>query len=100
LIEDIIPLVTDPSAKREERIQAIRDMGNAGYTLGADALIDLLRDRDREMRTAAAWALEAISGTVGGQEVAHWKSWWEGLPQDAEAIADQDLEVRLFRKES
>jgi hypothetical protein len=100
LIEDIIPLVSDPSAKREERIQAIRDMGNAGYTLGADALIDLLRDRDCEVRTAAAWALEAISGTVGGQEVAHWKDWWDGLPQDAEAIGDQDLEVRLFRKES
>jgi hypothetical protein len=102
LIDIVIPLVSDRSAKREDRIQAIRDMGNTGYTLGADALIDLLRERDRELRATAVWALEAISGTVGGDDVAHWEDWWDDLPQDAVLANGDELapESRLIRKES
>jgi hypothetical protein len=98
----VIPLLDDRSAKREERVQAIRDMGNTGYTLGADALIDLLHERDRELRATAVWALEAISGTVGGEDVGYWEDWWDTLPQDAQPAAGAALapDCRLIRKES
>jgi hypothetical protein len=102
LIEHLIPLVVDWSAKKEERIQAIRDMGTAGYTLGADALIHLVDDRDPEIRATAVWALEAISGGIGGEDRAHWEDWWDSLPRDAEpAGATNDAaNCRLIRKQS
>jgi hypothetical protein len=96
-------LIADRWATQEDRVQAVRDIGQAGFTLGADTLIDLLRERNPELRASAVWALEAISGTAGGEDVAHWEAWWDGLPQDAEpaAIAENGppLDPRLFRKE-
>jgi hypothetical protein len=87
LLDHIIPLVADRWATQEDRVQAVRDIGQAGFTLGADTLIDLLRERNPELRASAVWALEAISGTAGGEDVAHWEAWWAGLPRDAEPAA-------------
>jgi hypothetical protein len=104
LLDHIIPLVADRRAMPEDRIRAIRDMGMAGYTLGADTLIDLLHERDPELRAGAAWALEMISGTTGGDKVGHWEAWWDSLPQEAEAAVNDDHgrppDPRLFRTES
>jgi hypothetical protein len=102
LIDHIIPLVADRSAKKVERIQSIRDMGTAGYTLGADALMDLFDDRDQEVRATAVWALEAISGTIGGENIDHWEDWWDGLPRDAEpAGAEENApDCRLIQEQS
>ena len=52
--------------------------------LGADVLIGLLKERDRDLREAAAWALEAISGTAGGEAIGHWEAWWQSLPAEVE----------------
>jgi hypothetical protein len=104
LMDHIIPLVADRRAMREDCLRAIRDMGLAGYTLGADTLIDLLRDRDREIVSTAGWALEMISGTAGGEDIDHWEAWWDSLPQEAVAAIDDDRgrppDPRLFRTES
>jgi hypothetical protein len=104
LLDHIIPLVADRRASQEDRVQAIRDMGKAGYTLGADTLIDLLEDRDREVRAASVTALEAISGTAGGKSMVHWERWWDRLPHEVKPAAlDEELsppDQRLFRKES
>jgi hypothetical protein len=104
LLDHIIPLVADRHAMPEDRLRAIRDMGQAGYTLGADTLIDLLQVRNPELRSAAAWALEMISGTAGGEDIGHWEAWWDRLPQDAEpaAIAENSPppDSRVYRNES
>jgi hypothetical protein len=100
LLDHVIPLVSDEYALREDRIQAIRDMGNAGYTLGADTLMDVLGDRDREVHDAAVWALEAISGTAGGEDIRHWESWWDALPSDVEPVTQVPPDPRVFRTDS
>jgi hypothetical protein len=104
LLDHIIPLVADRRAMREDCLRAIRDMGLAGYTLGADTLIDLLRERDPEIVSTAGWALEMISGTAGGEDIDHWEAWWDSLPQEAVVAVDDDRgrppDPRLFRTES
>jgi hypothetical protein len=88
LLDWVIPFVRDPDAETRERILAVRDMGNAGFLLGADALIDLLRGNDPELRREAAWALEAISGRAGGEDVSAWEAWWNTLPDEVEPIQE------------
>jgi len=83
LLHYIIPLIEDPDAPMTVRIQAIRDMGNAGCLLGADTLIALIQDRDPKIRTASSWALENISGLAIGEDVNRWSTWWDNLPADA-----------------
>jgi hypothetical protein len=80
LLQRAIPFIQDPDAPPEEKILAVRDMGSAGYLLGADALIPLLAEDDAELRRTAAWALEAISGVPAGEDVGRWQEWWQNLP--------------------
>jgi hypothetical protein len=62
----------------------------------------LVDDRDREVRATAVWALEAISGTIGGEDIGHWEDWWDSLPQDAvpAGVQNDAPDCRLIRKES
>lgn len=76
-------LTSDPIAKvaaadtpRGERAAAIRELGQYGYLLGADALVDLLERQDENLRAEAIWALECISGEVLGTSAAAWQEWW------------------------
>lgn len=80
-LEDrLLPLIRDPSARYMDRIQAIRDMGRAGYTLGADLLIEFLRDpKDTVPKEEIVWALEAISGHAWGNDSDRWLGWWEEI---------------------
>ena len=80
LLGRVIPTVMDRGAKVMDRILAIRDMGRVGHLLGADSLIDLLRDGDAALKEEVVWSLEAISGRVLGDDVEPWSSWWDGLP--------------------
>ncbi|HEV3237275.1 MAG TPA: armadillo/beta-catenin-like repeat-containing protein [Gemmataceae bacterium] len=88
LLNYIIPLILDADAPIQERIQAIRDMGNAGYLLGADALIELLHDPELRIRTVSLWALQNISGLALGDNVSQWSSWWDNLPADVQPVAN------------
>lgn len=85
LLDSTLPFVRDRDADAFERILAIRDMGTAGYTLGADALIEVLREEDGDLRATARWALESISGLAGGNHVDYWRNWWNSLPGDVMA---------------
>jgi len=81
LLVGVIPIVQDHGAHPLERIQAIREMGRAGYVLGADALIEILDADDQIPREEVIWSLEAISGLVLGADPKRWADWWDGLPQ-------------------
>jgi hypothetical protein len=87
LVERVIPAAGDPERPVMRRIQAIRDVGAAGYVLGADALIDLLRDPDELIREAAVWSLESISGLALGADAGRWAAWWAELPPEATDVA-------------
>jgi hypothetical protein len=88
LLNYVIPLIRDDGAPIKERIQAIRDMGNAGYLLGADALIELLHDSEPRIRTVSLWALQNISGLALVDDVSQWSNWWDNLPADAQPVTN------------
>ena len=91
LLERVIPLVQNQRADELERIQAIREMGRAGYALGADALIDLL-DRDHRIPTEeVVWSLESISGRALGNDVKKWMGWFHQLPLESTLAASHIL---------
>jgi hypothetical protein len=48
------------------------------------------------LRREAAAALEMISGTAAGEDVRHWREWWQGLP--SVAVPVRDTAIRAGRK--
>ncbi|MGO9113107.1 MAG: hypothetical protein ACLP9L_28065, partial [Thermoguttaceae bacterium] len=74
--------IEDRQAPRDDRIVAIRNMGNEGYVVGADALIGLLQGDDAIPREEVVWALEAISGLAYGDDQDRWAAWWGQLPAE------------------
>jgi hypothetical protein len=85
LMERLIPTVLDQRAKIMDRILAVRGMGWTGHVLGADALIELLRDGSEVPKEEVVWSLEAISGMAWGDDLERWTTWWENLPQEVRA---------------
>ena len=59
---------------------ALREWARLGFVLGADVLIDRLRQRDEVLRAEIVWALAIASGVALGDEPDRWQAWWEGLP--------------------
>ena len=88
LLERVIPIVLDHEADQLERIQAIREMGRAGYVLGADALIEVLGKDDQIPAEEVVWSLESISGLALGDDVKKWTGWFNQLPSDATGVTD------------
>ncbi len=63
----------------------MRALGGAGYVLGADALVEMLRERDDRFTNAATWALESISGFAWGSDADRWSEWLAG--RDPKAVS-------------
>jgi hypothetical protein len=89
LVQRIIPLINDPDSPVPEVVLAVRDMGIAGYVLGADRLIRLVGDEDARLRDAAVWALESISGEPHGEDLGAWQAWWDRLPRQVEPASEE-----------
>jgi hypothetical protein len=85
LLQEIIPFVRDRRQSLQDRITAVRDMGQQGYLLGCDTLIEQLGEGD-DLRREAAWALEAISGRTLGDDSRRWRQWWDELPAVAQPV--------------
>jgi len=94
LLNRVIPLLEDPRAEPWEKIRAIRDMGSAGYVLGADALIRTLEDGEEDVAREAALALEWISGIAAGEDVRRWWEWWHELPSAAVPVRDTAIRTK------
>jgi hypothetical protein len=75
LSREVIAKIAAPDTLPGERVAAIRVLGEHGYLLGADRLVDLLRGDDDDIRAEAVWALECISGQVHGSSPANWEGW-------------------------
>jgi hypothetical protein len=88
LVNRVLPVVRDRHARGEDRIQAIRDWRSAGVVLGADALIDLLRDPGDIPKEEVVWALCMASGMAWGDEPDRWQDWWDGLPRTSDRSAE------------
>jgi hypothetical protein len=96
LLNRVIPLVEDIDADPWERTRAMRDMAEAGYLFGGDALIGVLEDEGPPLRREAAAALELISGVPAGEDVRRWWEWWQDLP--SAAVPVRDTAIRESRK--
>lgn len=83
LLQGPIAKVASRDTLAGERVAAIRELGEHGYLLGADALIALLHGDNDEIRAEAVWALECISGKVLGSSAAAWEKWFEGVAKEA-----------------
>jgi hypothetical protein len=77
LVDRVIPIASDPRAATLTRVQAIRELGRAGYSLGADALIELLAGESRVPAAELVAALEAIAGSAHGADIRVWRRWRE-----------------------
>jgi predicted RNA-binding Zn-ribbon protein involved in translation (DUF1610 family) len=71
----VLPVIRDRAAPIRDRIQAIRDWGRAGVPLGADALIDLLRDPGDLPRDELVWSLCRASGLPWDDDPQRWQAW-------------------------
>ncbi len=80
LLDRVIPAIRDRKAKRGDRIVAIREWASHGFVLGADALIDLLREPGDIPKEEIVWALCMVSGMAWGDEPERWQTWWDNLP--------------------
>jgi hypothetical protein len=79
LINRVIPVIRNRKGKRGDRILAIRELGIQGYLMGADVLIDLLRNGDDIPSEEVVWALTMISGMAWGDNPDPWAAWWDRL---------------------
>ena len=83
LVNRVLPLIRDRQCRRGDRVLAIRHLGTAGYALGADTLISLLRNGDDIPKEEVVWALEMISGEARGDDADRWTSWRIDVPDRA-----------------
>jgi hypothetical protein len=88
LLDRVLPVIRDPQSKRADRVGSMREWVGAGFVLGADALIDLLRDRGDIPTEETVWALSMVSGMDLGEDPERWQAWWDDLPTTWEAPAE------------
>ena len=80
LVNRVLPLIRDPLAPRGDRIQAIRAWRKASTTLGADTLIDLLRNPGEIDKEEIIWSLKAASAMPWGDDPDRWQAWLDNSP--------------------
>ena len=76
LLNRILPVIRDCTASTRDRIQAIREWGRAGVPLGADVLIDLLREPGDLPKDELVWSLCRSSGLPWDDDPERWHAWW------------------------
>jgi membrane protein implicated in regulation of membrane protease activity len=77
LLNRVLPVIRDHHGKRGDRLVAIREWANLGFILGANSLIDLLRDPGDIPSEEIAGALAAVSGMAFGDDPERWLAWWD-----------------------
>lgn len=90
LFNRVLPVIRDPLAPRADRIQAIREWRKAGAPIGADTLIDLLRDPGDIPKDEIIWSLSGVSGMALGDDPDRWETWLKEFPSRVETpVAEQ-----------
>jgi hypothetical protein len=100
LLERVLPVIRDRQARHGDRIAAIREWADLGFVLGADTLVDLLREPGDIPKEEIVWALCMVSGLVWGNDLDRWQAWCHDLsstgdePLKCASIASDQLLVR------
>ena len=75
----VLPVIRDRQAQHGDRIAAIRDWSALGFVIGADTLVDLLREPGDIPREELIGALCMVSGMVWGDDLDRWQTWCNDL---------------------
>jgi predicted RNA-binding Zn-ribbon protein involved in translation (DUF1610 family) len=75
----VLPIIRDRHAPRADRIQAIREWRKAGFAMGADGVVELLREPGDIPKDEIIGSLRAVSGLAWGDEPGRWQAWWDEL---------------------
>ena len=75
----VLPVIRDQSAPRADRMQAIRNWRQSGTRLGAQTLIDLLRNPGDIPKEEIIWSLRRVSAMTWDDDPDRWQSWWNSL---------------------
>jgi hypothetical protein len=98
LINHVLPVIRDRAAPPKDRIDAIREWRTAGFVLGADTLIGVLRNPGDIPKAEVVWALRMVSGMAWEDDPGRWQAWRDGLPASAiepvESCATEAQETR------
>lgn len=82
LEERVMPTIRDRRMRRGNVLLALHDWAGLGYPLGADAVIDRLRDPGEVPKDDITWALAMVSGHPWGDEPDRWQAWWDDLDDE------------------
>lgn len=82
LEERVLPTIRDPRMRRGNVLLVLYDWAGLGYPLGADAVIDRLRDPGEIPKDDLIWALAMVSGHPWGDEPERWQAWWDELDDE------------------
>lgn len=80
LLNGPVATIKHQEASADDRACAIRLLGSEGFTIGAEALIDIVRRGPSDLAAEAVWALESISGQPFGADADRWVTWRASLP--------------------
>jgi hypothetical protein len=87
IVDELLPIACDRQQPTIARLRVVRGLGDAGFTLAAPAMLDLMTDTDPLVRADAAQALTMISGYDHGDDLRAWRAWCDSLPADESAVA-------------
>ncbi len=76
---EIIPLVRNSAAPIQRRIKAIRILGNSGWSIGAEVLLEMFADPQPDVQLEALAALRQLSGRLGTERPDDWYEWLHQL---------------------
>jgi DNA-binding beta-propeller fold protein YncE len=82
---EIIPLVRNTAAPIQRRIKAMRILGNCGWTIGAEVLLEMFACPQPDLQREALASLRLLSGRLGTERADDWQSWLASLPTAAKA---------------
>jgi hypothetical protein len=82
---EIIPLVRNTAVPIQRRIKAMRILGNCGWSIGAEVLLEMFACPQPDLQREALAALRLLSGRLGMERPDDWQPWLAGLLTAVEA---------------
>lgn len=75
-LDALITVLKDPEKNLADRENSAYALGDAMYTDAVEPLINALKEKDEDLRSAAKQSLKKIAGQDFGVDPAKWEEWW------------------------
>ncbi len=77
---EIIPVIRNATAPLQRRIKAMRILGNCGWSIGVEVLLEMFAGPQPDLQREALAALRQLSGRLGTERAEDWQPWLASLP--------------------